>query len=397
MNKDKIIQKIYIIVFISILVIFPIITLLDKDEEISIKENRKLSQTPKIDLLSILNGKFFNAFETYFSDQFYGRSDFMNMYSSIQLNLLDKKKIKDVVIGKDNYLLPYKDYVKNDNVTNNIQNKVVNTLKYLNGVVDSYNGELYYLFIPHKSAMYDDKYPQFYENGHEMYINSKEKKMDMIENAGINIVDTSSVLEKAKEKNDYIYFKTDHHHTFKGAYYSYQALLKSINENHPDWKLEYPNWDSMEKVVVDKKFIGSYLKKTGNLENNYGDYYEYAFPLDFPYFERYEYGNKVKSTLFRESEYANGIVDHEYLLGNRPNTVIKTNREWLPNILYIGYSYTNNLEAMSIYNFNEMHSIDPRYWKGNISTYIKQHKPDIVVVVRDDLYEGNKENVAKIR
>lgn len=57
MNKDKrILQKIYIVVFISLLMIFPIITLLDKDEEISIKENRKLSQTPKINLLSILNG-----------------------------------------------------------------------------------------------------------------------------------------------------------------------------------------------------------------------------------------------------------------------------------------------------------------------------------------------------
>ena len=76
-------------------------------------------------------------------------------------------------------------------------------------------------------------------------------------------------------------------------------------------------------------------------------------------------------------------------MGDCANTVIDTERDQLPNILFVGLSYTNALEIMSIYNFNEMHSIDPRHYEGNLSEYIRDHNFDYVVVVRNDLTENN--------
>jgi len=396
-KKEKITQKMFIGIFISLIFIIPTFTAIDKDRDKSVLENRKLAQSPKIDRLTLFNGKFFNSFEEYFADQLYGRDNIMNAYSSIQLRLLEKKKIENVVIGKDGFLLPYKDYIsENDNIKSS-GDGVLKALQIINETIKTYNGDLYYLYIPHKGNMYDDKYPSFYEDGHDSYIEKNEIKLNKIKRAGINTVDATSVLEEAKRNGEYIYFKTDHHYNFKGAYYSYQELLKAINNNHPEYNLTYPQWDSMSIKRLDKKFIGSYLKQTGNIEDNHGDYYEYALPNDFPKYDRFESGKKFDNFIFRKNDYKGTTVDHEYALGNRPNTVIKTYRDWLPNILYIGYSYTNSLEAMSVYNFNEMHSIDPRYWKGNISEYIKENKPDIVVIVRDDLYDGNKENISKIK
>ena len=75
--------------------------------------------------------------------------------------------------------------------------------------------------------------------------------------------------------------------------------------------------------------------------------------------------------------------------GDIGNTVMETNRDHLPSILYIGCSYSNPLEVMSVYNFNRVESIDPRYWTGSICQYVKESKTDYIVIVRDDIYEGN--------
>ena len=82
--------------------------------------------------------------------------------------------------------------------------------------------------------------------------------------------------------------------------------------------------------------------------------------------------------------------------GDMANTIVRTDRPQLPTILYIGYSYTNALETMSVYSFDEMHSLDPRHFRGSICDYIRNHDIDYVVLVRNDLYEGNPENIASI-
>jgi len=46
---------------------------------------------------------------------------------------------------------------------------------------------------------------------------------------------------------------------------------------------------------------------------------------------------------------------------------------------------------MSVYNFNRVESIDPRHWDGSICQYVKESQPDYIVIVRDDIYEGNPE------
>ena len=83
--------------------------------------------------------------------------------------------------------------------------------------------------------------------------------------------------------------------------------------------------------------------------------------------------------------------------GNIANTVVDTNRTSLPDICYIGYSFTNILEMYSVYNFNKVESIDPRYYEGVMTEYILENKPDYIVVIRNDVYENNPSNKSKVR
>ena len=71
--------------------------------------------------------------------------------------------------------------------------------------------------------------------------------------------------------------------------------------------------------------------------------------------------------------------------GDIGESVITTNRPKLPNILIYGDSFTNPLETLLWTQANELQSIDFRYYtQCTLKDYIAEHKPDIVICVRDE-------------
>ena len=71
--------------------------------------------------------------------------------------------------------------------------------------------------------------------------------------------------------------------------------------------------------------------------------------------------------------------------GDIGESVITTNRPKLPNILIYGDSFTNPLETLLWTQANELRSIDFRYHtQCTLKDYIAEHKPDIVICVRDE-------------
>ena len=64
-------------------------------------------------------------------------------------------------------------------------------------------------------------------------------------------------------------------------------------------------------------------------------------------------------------------------------TVIDTNNDDAPNILYVGSSYTNVLESLSAYKFNKMVSIDYRHntTGKSISDYVKEYDIDYTIFI----------------
>ena len=68
-----------------------------------------------------------------------------------------------------------------------------------------------------------------------------------------------------------------------------------------------------------------------------------------------------------------------YMGGDVGETVIETGRPDLPSILIYGDSFTNPVECLAYYSFDEMRSIDLRHYKDMTLAY----QPDIVVGIRD--------------
>ena len=137
---------------------------------------------------------------------------------------------------------------------------------------------------------------------------------------------------------------------------------------------------------------GSYLLKWGDSGSIAADYLEYVLPDDMPSFNRFDNGMLSEAPVINKDKNSYSA----FMDGDMGNTVIETSREQLPSVLYVGLSYTNVLEVLSIYNFNRVESIDPRYWDGVICDYISESQPDFIVVLRDDLYSDNPEIKCKV-
>src|SRR5699024_4173461 len=73
-----------------------------------------------------------------------------------------------------------------------------------------------------------------------------------------------------------------------------------------------------------------------------------------------------------------------YMGGDMGETVIDTDRDTLPTLLIYGDSFTNPVECLMYYSFDEMRSIDLRHYKDmTLADYIQTYLPEYVVSIRD--------------
>ena len=391
--KNKKVDYCYIVIILFIILSLGICTILSPKKEKSDLENRNLSVLPVFSISSILSGDYFNQIESYYIDHFYSRDKIIDAINTAKstLKLYD---YNDIIFGKNNVLLrksEFEDYVSKSLDSNGYL--VAKALKSLQNSAETYGGNVYYMHIKYHNEFFLDCLPNIYNVDYykSIYNQYNNDLLSEVSKVGINIIDTSLTL--GNHSNENIYFKTDHHWTFKGAYYAYTDFLKAICNNE-GVDIEIPSWDDMELYKSNKKFLGSISNLLGSTKYIDTDCFEYALPKDYPEYTRVTNGKINNDELF---DLSNEYDKYDNIMGyNKATDDIYTNQDIDRNILIIGYSYKRALQPLAAYNFKNVYGLDPRYFKGNVNDYIKKIKPDYILVVRDDFYEGNSENVCKI-
>lgn len=382
--------------FLAITVLINLYSVLKADVDYSSFENRTMAYLPGPQVSSVMSGEWFSDFETYHLDQMAFRNVLIQGNSKIQ-RLLGKKIIGDVAVGKNHYLLKtQEDFTEKalQKSEKSIQRQL-DTLKLIKQYTDQYGGQLYYLDIPSQGDFLWENYPYLQEERHIHSDETRIRRCETYQAAGVKVIQSLEALEEHRAEQ--LYYHTDHHYTFLGAYYVYQEMLREIQQNNQEMSFVYPAWDEMQQVSSDKTFMGSYLREIGDMQYAKYDTFEYALPLDMPLYWRYESEEESDMPLVRNADDFDYTEYGYFMNGDNANTVIRTDRPELPSIMIIGYSFTNPLELMAIYNFDEMHSIDPRHYEGSICQYIEEHPCDIVVVVDNDIYEGNAQDIATFK
>jgi len=182
-----------------------------------------------------------------------------------------------------------------------------------------------------------------------------------------------------QHKDEYIFFKTDHHWTALGAYYGYEAFMKATGQTPVPL-------ESYETAQVEGYLGSSYTKTLSKeLEKN-PDTIQLYLP-----FTQYEYtmyeGNNARKADVIDMQYATGKWD-KYLIflsnGGATWSVIKSDVHNGKKILVMKDSFGNAWVPFLMPHYEEIYVVDARFYSKsftgmNILEFIEHHGIDEVV------------------
>lgn len=328
------------------------------DKDFSELENRTLKSFPKFSKERFFEGTFGKEFETYIADQFPFRPEFISLKSHSEL-LLQKKENNGVYIGEDDYFMQHF-------TTPNLELTSKNA-SYISQFADVSGLNVYMLLSPTSTKIHEDKLPAYAtpydEKEYIEYFTSK-----LSEN--VSVVDLYSALNE--HRNEYVYYKTDHHWTTLGAYYGYLAWSEAAGQ-------EPLTLEDFEVVNASDSFYGTLFSK-GN--------FTYAKPDTIQVFNsktpntlevNYVSTNTVTNSLYEESYLDTKDKYSMFLDNNHPLITIKTSVKNGKTLMVLKDSYANCFVPFLTQHYEEIHVLDLRMMNMPILNYAKTNNIDDVI------------------
>lgn len=358
-------------------------------EEYSFYENRDLALPPTYSSENFWSGQYFSDWETYFKDHIAGRDFMLEKYVYINRNILKKPVVGDVLQSNDGKkLLPTIDFhpYQKEAVYAQAQ-EMSSRLSTLNTLVNSYGGTFLYVGVPEQKVYFEQSYPFYADTQLNFWQLQQNAFSEALKKDEIPFLDMGQVFDNMGHP-DWLYSATDHHYNYYGAFYTYQAIMNTINQERKT-PLHILTQSELEFQTLPNPFLGSRNRKNfGQFENT--DTLVIGIPKQDIPFRRYIMGNEKAAELYAIPKTEDEWVTYDcYNGGNRAECIIETDRPELPTLLLFGDSFTNPLETLLYTGFDQSIYVDLResqYLKQGILAYIEQYQPDYVICVRDSSY-----------
>lgn len=346
------------LIFLAFIGAFFILNLVLPDRQFSEQENRYLQMRPEFSFKSLFSGDYTSKFETYTTDQFTFRDEWITLKAASEL-ALGKQENNDVHLCENGTLIEGFKRPENSVLDSN--------MSALNTLVGNTDAKVYFALIPDKSDLYSSLLPKNVPNDSE-----KEVIDYCYGQSNATNVDIYSAL--SAHTDEYIFYRTDHHWTSLGAYYGLSALAESMG-------LPCPALDSYtDRHVVSEEFYGTTWSSSG---------FSWVDPDTMEIFVNapeglkvtsYPQGSPVEGKLYDFSFLEKKDKYSMFMGGNCPMHVIETGNEDKPSLLILRDSYTDSLIPFLLDDFSEIHVLDLRYYHASLKAYIEQNDFDNVLV-----------------
>ena len=217
------------IIFLLIFFILLFIPMSDIEQgKTSKRENRNLATwQPFIKKDGNINLNFGKDYEKWFNDRFRFRKELTDMYKKIyfSLNFRNENGFCDVANNfmYVNYELKF--------YTNDAYVASFTELEKFKNWCDENNIKLYILIVPTKYSVYPSKKP--YCLTYPLHDSNLKLFEEYKQSGRLNIIYPYKELSEAK-KDNYMFFKTEHHWTDDGAFIGYNALMREVVKDFPD-------------------------------------------------------------------------------------------------------------------------------------------------------------------
>ena len=338
-------NKIITSFFCLLLAVSALIGLLMPDRYYSEREKRTLTQKPKFTVADFISGEFSDELEKYLTDQVPLRDGWVTMKTYMEL-AIGKRESVGVYICKDKYLMDkFTSYSKKQLVANaaalvDLQEKLAAEGISMNTIL-----------VPMAAQVLTDKLPAYAPVADYAAI------LQVLTDAGVDTTDVLSALVAHSSEN--IYYRTDHHWTSLGAYYAYCAW-RDIEPNVDEWTQEVlcddfygTTWNKVPLPTVPAEEITAWYKHMNrSVSYNNGQY-----ETDSIYERKYLSGS---------DQYA------VFLNSNQAQTVIEGSGK-SGKLLLIKDSYGNTFSQFPVEDYAEVHVLDLRFFKGDVTEYAKEN------------------------
>lgn len=386
-------KKITIIIFLLFIYGFFAFSALKEDATYSEHENRTLAAKPEFSAEGFFSGKYTSDYETYIQDQFPLRDEFVSFKNYTEL-AVGKKEVKSILLCSDGYFVENhdgEDYESERAVKN--ANSIISAG---NRWAEKFGKEhVSVMIVPTAQSILTDKLPLFAQPYNQMeYINPIKEGLD--DGVFIDVYDTLT-----EHKDEYIYYKTDHHWTSYGAYLAYKKWCTSKGLN------AYAREDFNIETVSDE-FLGTIHSKI-NIKSDM-DTIEIYNVKDYNINAVYNMGGSFKDSLTDES-FLEGKDKYSFFFGGNQGIVEITDKdsETVSDkmheepvnsdkkesvLLIIKDSYANCFAPMTVGMYDRVYVMDLRYFNMKPDMFMELYGvTDILLLynadtLTDDVYIG---------
>ena len=302
-------------------------------------------QKPQFTIVDFVSGKFSDELEQYLTDQVPLRDDWVTLKTYLEL-AVGKRESGGVYIGRDKYLMDkFTSYSKKQLAAN------AAALAELQKKLAAEGISMDTILVPVAAQVLTDKLPAYAPVADYAAI------LEVLTNAGADTVDMLTAL--AAHSGENIYYRTDHHWTSLGAYYAYCAW-RGIEPNVDEWTQEIlcdnfhgTTWNKVPLPTVPAEEITAWYKhEYHNVSYNGGEY---------------------ETNSIYERKYLSGSDQYAvFLNSNQAQTVIEGSGK-SGKFLLIKDSYGNTFSQFPVEDYAEVHVLDLRFFKGDVTEYAKEN------------------------
>lgn len=327
-------------------------------------ENRKAAPFPAFSVSTLLDGSWQSGFSRWMQDQFAFRDAAVNTQRTADEVLFQKVEEGGILLGKDHWM-----FTKLFTVDDATKKQLDKNITAVSDFAANHPGKVTFLLAPSASVIYPEALPL----GAPM-VDENAMLDDIFAKIGQN-ADVIDLREPFTElKDEYLYFKTDHHWTPNGAYHAYEKFcaLKGLT----------PFDRTAHEAVTVTDFQGTHYSATRlwNVQNDEITYY----PLDslmtvYKITGEAQYEPDKTENIVNTDKFATRDKYAAFLDGNNGYSTIEGSGTG--SILVVKDSYANSFIPYLTENYAKIGVVDFRNFKYGLDSTIEKEGYDEVLVL----------------
>ncbi|MEF2562749.1 MAG: DHHW family protein, partial [Negativibacillus sp.] len=403
------------VLFALFISVFFWVDVFNSDRAFSEFENTSLAQKPAFSWSSFVDGSFGSKYVKYINEQFLGRDNWISMKAVADMGL-GRIESHGVTYGDDHYLMEKLEIVEDQNYPANAGTNIVKqtSLDRSNGMVSSflqmYDQPITFSLVPNSYAILEDEVPTGFPGADQQAYTQQIYQTLSEADDQLEIVDFSDTL--SQHKDEYIYYRTDHHWTTLGAYYAYVAYCEQKG-------LTPVSLEELEENKVED-FYGTFYSKAKRPSQPADtitwydvDVDEFAFVANLQQDKQLAQLGEVVQEDGLELLRVDGMMDRRkfevrdkyaaFMWGNSGYVKIKSSHNLnhqegkTSRLLLFKDSYANSMIPYLTYNYDEIIVVDLRYMAKSTKDLMQEEFDDIFVMYNFSTYVSGASDLAKLK